>query len=181
MRVSHFRSWEMVVPSNLNDSTAVTVLFMMVGVGGFLLKSTIISTVWACSAQIPCESIIYSNLFVQISFFKGKQITHLIDAPNFPVLFSLLSPLLTPVQRVALKHMRFVCQHINLRGRRLVSPRSLLFCRDAGSIQTVWNVVSVSREIQFLDQVNNYVNSDPQNIGGVSSELRSAAVKMVFC
>ncbi len=36
----------MVVPSNLNDSTAVTVLFMMVSggsAGGFLLKSTIIS------------------------------------------------------------------------------------------------------------------------------------------
>ncbi len=28
MRVSHFRSWEMVVPRNLNDSTAVTVLLM---------------------------------------------------------------------------------------------------------------------------------------------------------
>ncbi len=48
MWVSHFRSWEMVVPRNLNDSTAVTVLFMMVSggrPGGFLLKSTIISTV----------------------------------------------------------------------------------------------------------------------------------------
>ncbi len=48
MWVSHFRSWEMVVPRNLNDSTAVTVLFMMVSrgsAGGFLLKSTIISTV----------------------------------------------------------------------------------------------------------------------------------------
>ncbi len=36
------------VPRNLNDSTAVTVLFMMVRggrAGGFLLKSTIISTV----------------------------------------------------------------------------------------------------------------------------------------
>ncbi len=48
MWLSHFRSWEMVVPRNLNDSTAVTVLFMMVSggeQGGFLLKSTIISTV----------------------------------------------------------------------------------------------------------------------------------------
>ncbi len=48
MWVSHFRSWEMVVPRNLNDSTAVTVLFMIVSggrAGGFLLKSTIISTV----------------------------------------------------------------------------------------------------------------------------------------
>ncbi len=46
--MSHFRSWEMVVPRNLNDSTVVTVLFMMVSggrAGGFLLKSTIISTV----------------------------------------------------------------------------------------------------------------------------------------
>ncbi len=45
--MSHFRSFEMVVPKNLNDSTAVTVLFMMVSggsAGGFLLKSTIIST-----------------------------------------------------------------------------------------------------------------------------------------
>ncbi len=36
------------MPRNLNDSTAVTVLFMMVSggrAGGFLLKSTIISTV----------------------------------------------------------------------------------------------------------------------------------------
>ncbi len=36
------------VPRNLNDSTAVTVLFIMVSgerAGGFLLKSTIISTV----------------------------------------------------------------------------------------------------------------------------------------
>ncbi len=35
------------MPRNLNDSTAVTVLFMMVSggrAGGFLLKSTIIST-----------------------------------------------------------------------------------------------------------------------------------------
>ncbi len=31
--MSHFRSWEMVVPRNLNDSTAVTVLFMMVSGG----------------------------------------------------------------------------------------------------------------------------------------------------
>ncbi len=30
MWVSHFRSWEMVVPRNLNDSTAFTELFMMV-------------------------------------------------------------------------------------------------------------------------------------------------------
>ncbi len=44
MWLSHFRSWEMVVPRNLNDSIAVTVLFMMVS-GGFLLKSTVISTV----------------------------------------------------------------------------------------------------------------------------------------
>ncbi len=45
--MSHFRSWEMVVPRNLFDSTAATVLFMMVSgwsAGGFLLKSTIIST-----------------------------------------------------------------------------------------------------------------------------------------
>ncbi len=48
MWMSHFRSWEMVLPRNLNDSTAVTVLFMMVSggrAGGFLLKSTIIFTV----------------------------------------------------------------------------------------------------------------------------------------
>ncbi len=48
MWLSHFRSWEIVVPRNLNDSTAVTLLFMMVSggrAGGFLLKSTIISTV----------------------------------------------------------------------------------------------------------------------------------------
>ncbi len=46
--MSHFMSWEMEVPTNLNDSTAVTVLFMMVSrgrAGGFLLKSMIISTV----------------------------------------------------------------------------------------------------------------------------------------
>ncbi len=48
MWLSHFSSCEMVVPRSLNDSTAVTVLFMMVsggGSGGFLLKSMIISTV----------------------------------------------------------------------------------------------------------------------------------------
>ncbi len=48
MWLSHFRSWEMVVPRNLNDSTAFTELFMIVSggrAGGFLLKSTIISTV----------------------------------------------------------------------------------------------------------------------------------------
>ncbi len=48
MWLSHFRSWENVVPRNLNDYSAVTVLFMMVSGGesrGFLLKSTIISTV----------------------------------------------------------------------------------------------------------------------------------------
>ncbi len=43
--LSNFRSQEMMVPRNPNDSTAVTVLFIMVSVGGFLLKSTIISTV----------------------------------------------------------------------------------------------------------------------------------------
>ncbi len=32
--LSHFRSWEMVLPWNLNDSTAVTVLFMVVSGGG---------------------------------------------------------------------------------------------------------------------------------------------------
>ncbi len=56
MEVSHFRSWEMLVPRNLTDSTAVTELFMMVSgvragglsgvrAGGVLLKSTVISTV----------------------------------------------------------------------------------------------------------------------------------------
>ncbi len=41
MWVSHFRSWEMVVPRNLNDSTAFTELFMIVSggrAGGFFLK-----------------------------------------------------------------------------------------------------------------------------------------------
>ncbi len=40
MWLSHFRSWEIVAPRNLNESTAVTVLFMMViaGRAGF----------WAC-------------------------------------------------------------------------------------------------------------------------------------
>ncbi len=33
MWLSHFRSWEMMDPRNLNDSIAVTVLFMMVSVG----------------------------------------------------------------------------------------------------------------------------------------------------
>ncbi len=33
MRLSRFRSWEIVVPRNLNDSTAVTVLFVMVSGG----------------------------------------------------------------------------------------------------------------------------------------------------
>ncbi len=51
---SHFRSWEMVVPRNLSDSTAVTVLFMMVRsegrAGGFLLKSRSSPLFWACSA-----------------------------------------------------------------------------------------------------------------------------------
>ncbi len=45
----------MVVPRNLNDSTAFTELFMIVSggrAGGFLLKSTIISTVL---------SVLYSN------------------------------------------------------------------------------------------------------------------------
>ncbi len=48
MWLSHFRSWEIVVPRNLNVSTAATVLSMMVSgarAGGFHLKSTIISTV----------------------------------------------------------------------------------------------------------------------------------------
>ncbi len=33
MWLSHFRSWEIVMPRNLNDSTAATVLFMMVSGG----------------------------------------------------------------------------------------------------------------------------------------------------
>ncbi len=54
MWVSHFSSWEMVVPRNLNDSTAVTVLFMMVSggrAGGVLLKSSTISTVLSVSSS----------------------------------------------------------------------------------------------------------------------------------
>ena len=45
----------MVVPRNLNDSTAATMLFMMVSGGrtvGFLLKSTIISTVLSVRLQV---------------------------------------------------------------------------------------------------------------------------------
>ncbi len=41
MWLSYFRSWEMLVPRNLNDSSAVIVLFMMVSVGragGVLMK-----------------------------------------------------------------------------------------------------------------------------------------------
>ncbi len=49
----------------------------------------------------------------------------------------------------------FVCQTpLNLRGRRLVLPRSLLFCPDSVLIQTVRNVVSVKRKIPFLNQVS---------------------------
>ncbi len=47
MWLSHFRSWGVVVPRKLNVSTAATVLSMMMSggsAGGFLLKSTIIST-----------------------------------------------------------------------------------------------------------------------------------------
>ncbi len=49
MWLSHFRSWEMVVSRNLNDSTAVTVLSVMVigwSAGGFLLKSTSSPLIW---------------------------------------------------------------------------------------------------------------------------------------
>ncbi len=60
----------------------------------------------------------------------------------------------SPVQRVALKHMFVFQTLLNLRGRSSVSPRSLLFCPDAGSIQTARNVVSVNREIQFLNQIS---------------------------
>ncbi len=54
----------MVVPSNLNDSTAVTVLFMMVsggsaGGGGFILKPTIISTVLSV---LSSRGLIYKML-----------------------------------------------------------------------------------------------------------------------
>ncbi len=45
----------MVVPRNLNDFTAATVLSMMVSggsAGGFLLKSTIISTVLSVELQV---------------------------------------------------------------------------------------------------------------------------------
>ncbi len=56
MWLSHFWSWEMVAPRNLNDSTVVTVLFMMVSgarAGRFLLKwrgiISIINAVWSIS------------------------------------------------------------------------------------------------------------------------------------
>ncbi len=42
---------------------------------------------------------------------------------------------------------------LNLRGRRLVSPCSLLFYPDDGLIQTVRNVVSVNSKIQILNQI----------------------------
>ncbi len=52
------------MPRNLNDSTAVTVLFMMVSggrAGGFLLKSTIISTVL---------SVLSSRLLRLLEYYK---------------------------------------------------------------------------------------------------------------
>ncbi len=52
-------------------------------------------------------------------------------------IISLLSPLHSSPAGGTKTHM-FVCQTaLNLRGRRIVSPCSLLFCPDAGLIQTV--------------------------------------------
>ncbi len=58
MWLSHFRSWEMVVPRNLNDSTAVTVLFMIVSggiAGGFSWSLLSYLQFWACSAPGCCD------------------------------------------------------------------------------------------------------------------------------
>ncbi len=77
-----------------------------------------------------------SKMYLSFTIKKKIQSKTNIDAPSTALrrtkYFSrILSTLHTPVQRVAIKHT-FVCQTpLNLRGRRLVSPRSLLFCRDA--------------------------------------------------
>ncbi len=107
--------------------------------------------------QIPSESIILIpfHLFVQIGTNKSA---HLMDAPsNFPRIISLLSPLHSSPAGGA-KTQTFVCQTpLNLRGRSLVTSRSLLFCCDDGLIQTVRNVVSANSKIQFLNQVSKYL------------------------
>ncbi len=51
------------MPRNLNDSTAVTVLFMMVS-GGFLLKSTVISTVKLQVVKTTPDSQLFNLLSV---------------------------------------------------------------------------------------------------------------------
>ncbi len=57
-------------------------------------------------------------------------------------------------------HLQLVCNPPLTKRRRRSSFTAfsiVLFCCDAGLIQTVRNVVSVNREIQFLDQVNKYL------------------------
>ncbi len=58
--MSHFRSWEIMVPRNLNDSTAVTVLFMMVsggraGGGGSSWSPLSSPQFWVCWAPSCCD------------------------------------------------------------------------------------------------------------------------------
>ncbi len=58
MCVSHFRSWEMVAPKNLNDSTVVTVLFMMASggeQGGFSWSPLSSLQFWECWAPGCCD------------------------------------------------------------------------------------------------------------------------------
>ncbi len=70
-----------------------------------------------------------------------------------PLIISLLSPLHSSPAGGAKTHTR-VCQTpLNLRGRRSVLPRSLLFCCEASLIFSDF-VVCVNRKIQFLKQVS---------------------------
>ncbi len=102
--------------------------------------------------QIPCDTI-YNHLFVP-GFSKENKTARLLDAliKYFSYYFPPLAASHSSPAGGAKTHT-FVCQTpLNLRGRRLVSPRSLLFCRDG-----LKNLVSVNREIQFLNQVSKYL------------------------
>ncbi len=111
--------------------------------------------------QIPCEihfnyfSLICADcLFVKKTKRTKNRSSHRSTSNFSRIIFPPLAASRSSPADGAKTHA-FVCQTtLNLRGRSSVSTCSLLFCCDAGLIQTVRNVVSVNIKIQFLNQVS---------------------------
>lgn len=71
MLMSHLRSLEIVVPRNLDDSTAVTVVLMMVR--GERWEE------WGCSTEVYCQLYCLEGVYLQaVMAASGHQLHHLL-------------------------------------------------------------------------------------------------------